>query len=171
MLKAALGDSYKIETMRAGVLRLGGVPTSYGEHVLVTGDAAGMIDPMTGEGIHHAMDGGKMAGQTLLECIKQGNYSAEAMKVYQQRWMYAFGSDFTWSDNICQVRTTHTHRLNDELAPSDRALPHSPQAATRRRSIRIWWPNLACCPHSFCCCLVPVPLPDLPRCGRIGRPT
>lgn len=102
MLKAALGDNYKIEQMRAGVLRLGGVPVSYGEHMLVTGDAAGMIDPMTGEGIHHAMDGGRMAAQTLLECIKQGNYTREAMNVYQQRWMYAFGSDFTWSDNICQ---------------------------------------------------------------------
>ena len=102
MLKAALGTEYKIEPMRAGVLRLGGVPISYGEHVLVTGDAAGMIDPMTGEGIHHAMEGGKIAAQTLIDCIKQGNYSAEAMKVYHQRWMYAFGSDFTWSDNICQ---------------------------------------------------------------------
>ncbi len=50
MLKAALGTEYKIEQMRAGVLRLGGVPTSYAEHLLVTGDAAGMIDPMTGEG-------------------------------------------------------------------------------------------------------------------------
>lgn len=103
MLKAALGDNYKIEQMRAGVLRLGGVPVSYAEHLLVTGDAAGMIDPMTGEGIHHAMDGGRMAAQTLLECIKQGNYSRDAMNVYQQRWMYAFGSDFKWSDNICLV--------------------------------------------------------------------
>jgi geranylgeranyl reductase family protein len=102
MLKAALGDNYKIEQMRAGVLRLGGVPVSYAEHLLVTGDAAGMIDPMTGEGIHHAMDGGRMAAQTLLECIKQNNYSKEAMAVYQQRWMYAFGSDFKWSENICQ---------------------------------------------------------------------
>lgn len=32
----------------AASLRLGGVPKSYGEHVIVVGDAAGMIDPMTG---------------------------------------------------------------------------------------------------------------------------
>jgi len=102
MVRAALGDNYKIEQMRAGELRLGGVEVSYDEHLLVTGDAAGMIDPMTGEGIHHAMDGGRMAAQTTLECIKQGNYSKEAMSVYHQRWMYAFGTDFKWSDTICQ---------------------------------------------------------------------
>ena len=30
-------------------LRLGGEAVSYGEHVIVVGDAAGMIDPMTGK--------------------------------------------------------------------------------------------------------------------------
>jgi flavin-dependent dehydrogenase len=29
-------------------LRLGGEKVTYGDHVLVVGDAAGMIDPMTG---------------------------------------------------------------------------------------------------------------------------
>jgi len=105
-LRAALGTDkgyqIDIEPMRAGSLRLGGVPVTYMEHGLVTGDAAGMIDPLTGEGIHHAMDGGKMAAQTLLECIQKGNYSIDAMKVYHQRWMYAFGSDFPWSMAICQ---------------------------------------------------------------------
>lgn len=32
----------------AASLRLGGVPCSHGDHVIVVGDAAGMIDPMTG---------------------------------------------------------------------------------------------------------------------------
>ena len=30
-------------------LRVGGISKSYGEHVLVVGDAAGMADPLTGE--------------------------------------------------------------------------------------------------------------------------
>ena len=68
MLKAALpvGDNYQIEQMRAGGLRLGGVPASYAERLLVTGDAAAgmmMIDPMTGEGIRHAVDGGRNDGR------------------------------------------------------------------------------------------------------------
>ena len=43
--------------MRVAALRLGsqGVPRSYDDHLLIIGDAAGHIDPLTGEGIHTAM--------------------------------------------------------------------------------------------------------------------
>jgi geranylgeranyl reductase family protein len=98
----ALGNKFKIERMRAGSLRLGGVPTSSGDHLLIVGDAAGMIDPLTGEGIHHAMEGGKIAAEFMLEAIAAGNFSAEAMQIYHERWMERFGNDFTWSMNICQ---------------------------------------------------------------------
>ena len=32
-----------------------GVPRTYDDHLLIIGDAAGHIDPLTGEGIHTAM--------------------------------------------------------------------------------------------------------------------
>lgn len=43
--------------MKAASLRLGcqGIKQSYGDHFLIIGDAAGHIDPLTGEGIHTAM--------------------------------------------------------------------------------------------------------------------
>ncbi|XP_048743285.1 conditioned medium factor receptor 1-like isoform X2 [Ostrea edulis] len=84
-------------------LRLGGEKVSFGDHVLVVGDAAGMIDPLTGEGIHHAMEGGKMAALFLDEAIKQGNYDNDLMKLYHQRWMNKFGFDFKWSMIFCQA--------------------------------------------------------------------
>jgi len=99
----ALGKNFKIERMRAGSLRLGGEPVTSDKHLIIVGDAAGMIDPLTGEGIHHAMDGGKIAAEVLLEAIDQGNYSADAMHVYHERWMHAFGNDFVWSMRICQL--------------------------------------------------------------------
>ncbi len=49
-----------------------------------------------------------MAAQTLLECIRQGNYTREAMNVYQQRWMYAFGSDFKCQATQRIAQRTHT---------------------------------------------------------------
>lgn len=169
MLKAALGDNYKIEQMRAGVLRLGGVPVSYAEHLLVTGDAAGMIDPMTGEGIHHAMDGGRMAAQTLLECIKQGNYSRDAMNVYQQRWMYAFGSDFKWSDNICLVSSrtiTKQHKnKRKQCTLLQSLLPIQVTARKNNNNELIFFYLL----FLFRLSLVPVPFPDLPGRGGSGR--
>ena len=56
-----------------------------------------MIDPMTGEGIHHAMEGGKMAAEFLEEAFVVGNFDSCVMKEYQNRWMNRFGHDFKWS--------------------------------------------------------------------------
>ena len=53
-----------------------------------------------GEGIHHAMDGGKLAAQFLLEALHQGNYCKDMMKIYHERWMARFGSDFRWYEQL-----------------------------------------------------------------------
>lgn len=49
-ISAALGPNAKLERMRAASLRLGsqGLTTSFDDHVLIIGDAAGHIDPLTG---------------------------------------------------------------------------------------------------------------------------
>ena len=88
--------------MKAGPLRLGGIEKSYDQQLLIVGDAAGMIDPMTGEGIHHAMDGGRIAAKWLAEAVAKGNYCDEALAGYHQEWKHAFGHDFGWSMAICQ---------------------------------------------------------------------
>ena len=96
-VSAALGPDVKIDPMRAAPLRLGGVPRSYGEHCLVVGDAAGHIDPLTGEGIQYGMDGAEIAAATLDEAFAAGDWSARRLRQYQQSWMRAFGRDFRWS--------------------------------------------------------------------------
>jgi len=101
-VKQFLGGEHKwLEPVRVAPLRLGGVPTSYADHCILIGDAAGFIDPMTGEGIHHAMESGKLAAHVLLEAIAAGNYSR--FDVYQQHWMNQFGFDFGWSMKMCQL--------------------------------------------------------------------
>ncbi|XP_053375497.1 conditioned medium factor receptor 1-like [Mercenaria mercenaria] len=102
-ISRALGNDYKIERMKAASLRLGGEKYSYDRHCLVVGDAAGMTDPLTGEGIHHAMEGGKLAAQFLDEVIAHGNYDKEVMSIYHDRWMKLFGYDFKWSMIFCQM--------------------------------------------------------------------
>jgi flavin-dependent dehydrogenase len=73
--------------------------------MLVIGDAAGMIDPMTGEGIHHAMEGGKIAAEFLGKAFEMGNFSKEVMKGYQDRWMRQFGNDYKWLVEFVGVGT------------------------------------------------------------------
>ncbi len=55
-----------------------------------------MIDPMTGEGIHHAMEAGKIAANFLDEALAVGNFDKDVMAEYQNRWMEEFGGDYAW---------------------------------------------------------------------------
>jgi geranylgeranyl reductase family protein len=98
-----LGSGYRIEKMRGAWLRLGGIPKSYGEHLLVIGDAAGHIDPLTGEGIHNAMDAGQAAADTLMEAFAEGRFDEAFLARYQQRWKRMFGSKFPIAARAAQL--------------------------------------------------------------------
>jgi len=93
----ALGPNPNIERMRSASLRLGGVPKSFDEHLLVIGDAAGFIDPLTGEGIQYALESGEIASKVLLEGFKRGDLSSHFLKKYQNDWYAIWGKEFYWS--------------------------------------------------------------------------
>jgi flavin-dependent dehydrogenase len=65
--------------------------------VLVVGDAAGHIDPLTGEGIQYAMDAGEIAARTIEDAFSAEDFSAKFLSIYHTRCMKSFGSDFGWS--------------------------------------------------------------------------
>jgi geranylgeranyl reductase family protein len=61
------------------------------ENVILTGDAASLIDPFTGEGIGNAGISGMVAARTAIEAIKGADYSARFLKeydkvMYQKLW-------------------------------------------------------------------------------------
>ncbi|MHA1346559.1 MAG: geranylgeranyl reductase family protein [Candidatus Heimdallarchaeaceae archaeon] len=102
-ISKALGPKAKIEPMKSGPLRLGGIKKSYADHLLIVGDAAGMIDPLTGEGIQYAMDAGEIAANVLDEGLKKNDLSEKFLKKYHKEWMKTFGRDFKWSKRMVKV--------------------------------------------------------------------
>ena len=78
-------------------LNIGGVPVSgpvektYADGLLVVGDAAGHVDPITGGGIHLATSCAKIAGEVAGEAIKSENTSAEFLKRYEEMWKNEIG--------------------------------------------------------------------------------
>jgi geranylgeranyl reductase family protein len=55
--------------------------------VLLAGDAAGLMDPLLGEGVRHAIDSGRMAAEAVLA----GNLSGYTRQVQRE-----IGADFLW---------------------------------------------------------------------------
>lgn len=52
--------------------------------VLLAGDAAGLVDPITGEGIAYAMKSGALAGEAAVEAIR-ANHPPRAITLYRQK--------------------------------------------------------------------------------------
>lgn len=60
------------------------VPIS-GNGWMLCGDAAHLIDPLTGEGIGQAMASGRFAGWKAVACFRENNFTAAFMKSYDQQ--------------------------------------------------------------------------------------
>jgi geranylgeranyl reductase family protein len=99
----ALGPKAEISKMQGAPLRLGGQVKSFHERLLVVGDAAGHIDPLTGEGIHTAIEGGALAAEELAGALTAGDLSEGRLSRYEQRWMKSFGNDFRWSTRMARI--------------------------------------------------------------------
>jgi hypothetical protein len=104
-ISRAMGPNPMCERMKAASLRVGGqgVAKTYGDNVVIIGDAAGHIDPLTGEGIHTAMIDGKLSAEALLQARLAGDFSAVNMKKYEKAWKKRYGSDFYWSTAFASV--------------------------------------------------------------------
>ncbi|GJM36134.1 MAG: digeranylgeranylglycerophospholipid reductase [Saprospiraceae bacterium] len=91
---------FKERFQNARILEIqgGGVPlaaplrTQYAEQVILVGDAARHVNPVTGGGIHTALSGGVIAGEFLAKLIKSGApATAENLKGYQDSWLDQLG--------------------------------------------------------------------------------
>lgn len=63
-----------------------GIPCSVGDGIMTAGDAARVINPLTGGGIRNALRTGKMAGEVAVACIRKGDVSKESLMEYDRMW-------------------------------------------------------------------------------------
>ncbi len=68
--------------------------------IILVGDAAGMVDPITGEGISPSMISGSVAGETAALCIKKNNWGKKYLSKYQQKWKDKTYINSTLGENL-----------------------------------------------------------------------
>ena len=94
----------------------GGVPcartlkTIVSNGLMLTGDAARMVNPMTGGGIVSGMRGGLLAAQTAVKAINNGDVSAKSLKPFQKEWHKVGGKNH---DRFYRIKET-IYKLSDE---------------------------------------------------------
>jgi geranylgeranyl reductase family protein len=72
--------------------RLGGTHT-HAERVLVAGDAAGLISPLSGEGIARALESGELAAAHALRALETGDFTARALAPYSHVLVARYAAD------------------------------------------------------------------------------
>lgn len=76
----------KIVSLSSATIPVAPACKIFSERMLVVGDAAGMVDPITGGGIHHAINGGKVAGKICAIALEKEDFSTEFLSQYQNLW-------------------------------------------------------------------------------------
>jgi len=69
------------------------IKQTYADGVMIAGDAAHMINPLSGGGINNAMKAGRLAGCTAAAAIREGDTSERRLSAYHKAWMDLLGED------------------------------------------------------------------------------
>ena len=74
---------------------LSGPPsTTYGNGLLVVGDAASQVKPITGGGVVFGLTCSNIAGRVAAEAVRAGNCSSRFLSMYQRLWREELGREF-----------------------------------------------------------------------------
>jgi len=73
------------------------------DRVMLLGDAAGLINPLNGEGIQYAMQSGRWAAQTAISCLRCNDLAGDALEPYARRVEQALRYDMALAGMIVQL--------------------------------------------------------------------
>lgn len=91
--------------------------------VLVAGDAAHMINPLSGGGIVNAMKAGRLAGRVAAAAVCEGDTSARRLGTYHDAWMQLLGDDHLKYYRIKQALERLDDGFYNALARTVNAIP------------------------------------------------
>ncbi len=112
-------------------VRAGGIPMTLplrplaSEGMMLVGDAARQVNPITGAGIHTAMLAGRICGEVAAAAVAKGDVSARTLRTYEQRWYKTCGelhrSSWDARKRLDRMTDRDLDRAIDRLGPRGHA--------------------------------------------------
>jgi geranylgeranyl reductase family protein len=96
---------------QGGIFPTKTLPQTYHNRVLICGDAAGMVNPATGEGIGYALLSGKYAAKTAHYALTIHNTRKQTLRSYQKLWKTRFGKDLRFFTRAQKLLGKNTDRF------------------------------------------------------------
>ena len=101
----------RVERSLAAPVPVGGEMEQYvADSMMLCGDAAGQVIPLTGAGIHTSLVAGRIAGEVAGEAVETGETSARTLSKYRERFESLFGHRISNSLKVLES----FERLSDE---------------------------------------------------------
>jgi digeranylgeranylglycerophospholipid reductase len=110
-------------------LHVGGVPVSkpvrktVDDGLMLVGDAAHHVDPITGGGIINALEGGKLAGEVAVQAVRAQDASLKVLKHYEEGWRASFGKKLERNYKIKDIFVNLSDAELNKLIRSIEGLP------------------------------------------------
>jgi flavin-dependent dehydrogenase len=79
--------------MYGGTIPLTFAPRTYGDNVLLVGDAAGQVKPFSGGGIYTSLVAARHAANTVAQVFASGDFSAAGLAPYEKAWKQEVGRE------------------------------------------------------------------------------
>jgi len=86
--------------MYGGTIPLEFAPKTYGDNVLLVGDAGGQVKPFSGGGIYTSLVAARHAAVTAADALDAGDLSSERLSVYEKRWKKEIGRELVRSRRL-----------------------------------------------------------------------
>ena len=85
-VKKTFPNGKTIEYIPGGVSVCRPLDCTVADGLMIAGDAARVVDPLTGGGIYNAMYTGRLAAEVAAVCIEKGDLSKKALMKYDKEW-------------------------------------------------------------------------------------
>jgi digeranylgeranylglycerophospholipid reductase len=107
------------------------IKKTYADGVMIAGDAAHMINPLSGGGITNAMKAGRLAGCTAAAAIREADTSERRLSRYHQAWMELLGEDHLKYYRIKQALEHMDDAFYNSLARTVNRIPRQKRTLGR----------------------------------------
>ena len=88
------------------------------DNLILVGDSARQVDPITGGGLTHCLEGGKIAGEVIGKSVEKQDFSQEMLSAYEAGWKEAFGKKIKRNYMVKEIMLDMEDKTFNMLADS-----------------------------------------------------
>ena len=110
----------------------GPIKSTVHDRCLLIGDAAGMVNPLTGGGIEYAMQTGKIAANTLIHALEENRFDSSFLMRYEKVWRKQLGREFRVQLLCKKILTSPFSNVLFKIGKRDNAVVSATSGRRRR---------------------------------------